>query len=158
MSFKIYDQKRFRHPIRYCLLLILLMITVFIIFTVWQKQQQFYTQQENQYTLQAQLEKLNKQMKEVPKALISGEQTDVLPIIEQLNQYPREKILLKKLEYKKSLNQLEVSGQASSIEDLDVLRTSLLDTHLIQKIEILSTSALTESKTYKFDFSLKGTL
>ncbi|NIE95942.1 hypothetical protein F3J02_05545 [Acinetobacter sp. Tr-809] len=158
MSFKIYDQKRFRHPIRYCLLFVLLMITVFILFTVWQKQQQFNAQQENQQTLQAQLEKLNKQMKEAPKALISGGQTDVLPIIEQLNQYPRETILLKKLEYKKSLNQLEILGQASSIEDLDALKTSLLDTQLIQKIEILSTSALTESKTYKIEFSLKGTL
>lgn len=158
MSFTIYNHKSFKHPIRYCLLLALLMASIFILITVWQKQQQFNAQQDSQLTLQTQLEKLNKQNKETPKVLTSGNQTEILPIIEQLNQYPRETILLKKLDYKKSLNQFEISGQANSIEDLDVFKTSLLDTQLIQKIEILSTSTLTESKTYKIEFFLKGTL
>lgn len=158
MSFKIYDHKRFKHPIRYCLLLAFFLISVFTLFTVWTKKQQFNLQQESQLTLQTQLEKLNKQNQKTSKTSISALQIDAFPIIEQINQYPREKILLKKLEYKKSLNQLEVSGQASSIEDLSLFKTSLLSMQQIQKIEILSTSALIESKTYKVEFSLKCTL
>lgn len=158
MSFTIYDHKRFKHPIRYCLLLGLLMISVLIFVSIWEKQQQFTAQEESLLTLQTQLEKLNKQAKETPKALALNNPTDIFQIIDQLNQYPRETILLKKLEYKKSLNQFEISGQASSIEDLSLFNTFLLKSHQVQEVEILSTSALTESKTYKVEFSLKGTL
>lgn len=158
MSFTIYDHKRFKHPIRYCLLLVLVMISVSILFTVWEKQQQFNAQQESQLTLQTQLDKLNKQAKATPKDLVSANHSEIFPIIEQLNQYPKETILLKKLDYKKSLNQFELSGEASSIEDLGLFKEYLSNTQLIQKTEILSTSALTESKTYQVAFSLKGTL
>lgn len=158
MSFKIYDYKRLKKPIQYCLLLVLLLISVFILLIVWTKQQQFDLEQENQLTLQKQLEKLNKQNQETSKASISDVQIDAFPIIEQINQYSRGKILLKKMEYKKSLNQLEISGQANSIEDLSLFKASLLSTQQIQKIEILSTSTLIESKTYKVEFSLKCTL
>lgn len=158
MSFTIYDHKHFKHPIRYCLLFVLMMISVFILFTVWDKQQQFNAQQESQLTLQTQLDKLNKQAKNTPRDLVSINHSEILPIFEQLNQYPRDTILLKKLDYKKSLNQFELSGEASSIEDLGVFKEYLSNTQPIQKIEILSTSALTESKTYQVAFSLKGTL
>lgn len=158
MSFTIYDHKRFKHPIRYCLLLVLMMISVSILFTVWEKQQQFNVQQESQLTLQTQLDKLNKQAKGSPKDLVSANHNEIFPIIEQLNQYPRDTILLKKLDYKKSLNQFEISGEASSIEDLGLFKEYLSNTQLIQKTEILSTSTLTESKTYQVAFSLKGTL
>ena len=158
MSFTIYDHKRFKHPIRYCLLLVLMMISVSILFTVWEKQQQFNVQQESQLTLQTQLEKLCKQAKVTPSDLVSSNHSEIFPIIEQLNQYPRDTILLKKLDYKTSLNQFEISGEASSIKDLGVFKDYLSSTQLIQKIEILSTSALTESKTYQVAFSLKGTL
>lgn len=158
MSFTIYDHKRFKHPIRYCLLFVLLIIAVLIFMSIWEKQQQFTAQEESLLTLQTQLEKLNKQAKQTSKALVSSNPTDILQIIDQLNQYPRETILLKKLEYKKSLNQFEISGQASSIEDLGLFNAFLLKNQQVQKVEILSTSALTESKTYKVEFSLKGTL
>lgn len=158
MSFTIYDHKRFKHPIRYCLLLVLVMISVSILFTVWEKQQQFNVQQESQLTLQTQLDKLNKQAKATPSDLVSSNHSEIFPMIDQLNQYPRDTILLKKLDYKKSLNQFELSGEASSIEDLGIFKEYLSNTQLIQKTEILSTSALTESKTYQIAFSLKGTL
>lgn len=158
MSFTIYDHKRFKHPIRYCLLLALLIIAVLIFMSIWEKQQQFTAQEESLLTLQTQLEKLNKQAKQTPKVLAANNPTDIFKIIDLLNQYPRETILLKKLEYKKSLNQFEISGQASSIEDLGLFNAFLLKNQQVQKVEILSTSALTESKTYKVEFSLKGTL
>lgn len=158
MSFTIYDHKCFKHPIRYCLLFVLLIIAVLIFMSIWEKQQQFTAQEESLLTLQTQLEKLNKQAKQTSKALVSSNPTDILQIIDQLNQYPRETILLKKLEYKKSLNQFEISGQASSIEDLGLFNAFLLKNQQVQKVEILSTSALPENKTYKVEFSLKGTL
>lgn len=126
--------------------------------TVWKKQQHFIAQQETLLTLQEQLEKLNKQNREVSKNLISKNNIEIIPIINELNQYSRETILLKKLEYKKSLNQFEVSGETTSVEDLGIFKESLLNTQLIKNIDIFSTSALTESKIYKVSFSLKGTL
>lgn len=158
MNFIIYNNKRFKHPIRYSLLLILLVISLLILMTVWKKQQQFTAQEESQLTLQNQLEKLNKQNTETPKNLISTNNIEIIPIINELNQYSRETILLKKLEYKKSLNQFEISGETTSIEDLGTFKESLLNTRLIKNIDIFSTSSLIESKKYKVEFSLKGAL
>lgn len=125
---------------------------------MWEKQQQFKDQQQNLTTLQEQLDKLNKQNKELTKNLVSSEHSEIMLMIYKLNQYPRETILLKKMDYNKNLNQFEISGESTSIENIGLFKDSLLEHDLVKDIEIISTSYLTESKVYKVEFSLKGTL
>lgn len=125
---------------------------------MWEKQQQFKDQQQNLTTLQEQLDKLNKQNKELTKNLVFSEHSEIMLMIYKLNQYPRETILLKKMDYNKNLNQFEISGESTSIENIGLFKDSLLEHDLVKDIEIISTSYLTESKVYKVEFSLKGTL
>ncbi|GAB3042200.1 hypothetical protein GCM10027155_03330 [Acinetobacter apis] len=155
MSFIIYDGRRFKHPIKAAMLTVFFLLSLWGLNQILDQQALFAEEEEHLMTLKSELDKLQKKERTQPSHHTGNDSAMVFDLMNQVVVYSNEKVRLTKLDFRKTTNQLDMSGDVQSLEELAQFKDWLVAFPQIKHIEVISNAYLTEQNKYRYNFFVK---